>query len=176
MSEQTGDAGAQNWRRSLYAIWIAELFAIAGFGAATPIIPFFVQELGIRDPAAVRLWVGSIQAGGSAMVAVFSPIWGRLADYYGRRVMFLRALFGGTVMMALMGLSSHPWQLLVFRSAGGIFTGTVAAATVLVATTVPRRHTGYSLGLLQTAIMICSATGSPSLSRPPCFARGASSS
>ncbi len=45
----------EGWRRNLYAIWVAELVAIAGFGAANPIMPFFIQDLGVSDPARVKL-------------------------------------------------------------------------------------------------------------------------
>jgi DHA1 family multidrug resistance protein-like MFS transporter len=113
----------------------------------------------VTDPARVKIWVGLVQTAGSAMVALFSPIWGRLADSYGRRIMFLRALVGGTMMMALMGTAGHPWQLVLFRGIGGVFTGTVAAATVLVATTAPRGQAGRSLGMLQMAVMMGSALG-----------------
>jgi DHA1 family multidrug resistance protein-like MFS transporter len=40
----------------------------------------------------------------------------------------------------------------VLRILEGVLAGTVAASTTLVATTTPREHVGYALGLLQTAI------------------------
>ncbi len=150
---------AERWQLNFYAIFVAEILAVAGFGSASPIIPFYVQHLGVSEPGKVKMWVGIIQTSGSAMVALFSPIWGRLADSYGRRLMFLRALIGGSIMMALIGIASHPWQLVVFRGFGGIFTGTVAAATVLVATTVPKDKRGYCLGMLQSGVLIGSAVG-----------------
>lgn len=150
---------SDGWQRNFHAIWAAQLLAVAGFGAVTPILPFHIQQLGVTDPSLIKIWVGLVQTAGSSMVALFSPIWGRLADSYGRRIMFLRALIGGTVMMTLMGTASHPWQLILFRGMGGIFTGTVAAATVLVASTAPRARMGQSLGMLQTAVMVGSAFG-----------------
>jgi len=148
-----------DWKRNFYAIWLAELLAIAGFGSLGPILPFYIQELGIRDLAQVKIWVGLVQTSGGVTLAVFAPIWGRLADSYGRRIMFLRALVGGTAMMFCMGLANHPWQLVLFRAAGGIFTGTVAAATVLVAGSAPQSKAGHILGMLQMAILIGSALG-----------------
>lgn len=149
----------ESWKRNFYSIWVAEFLAIAGFGALGPILPFYIQELGITDPSQVKIWVGLVQSAGGVTLAIFSPIWGRLADSYGRRIMFLRALVGGTVMMFCMGLATHPWQLVLFRAIGGIFAGTVAAATVLVAGSAPPSKTGYTLGMLQMAIMIGSAVG-----------------
>ncbi len=147
------------WRRNLFAIWIAELLAVAAFSGANPIIPFYVRHLGVADLSRVKLWAGMVQTAGAAAVALFAPIWGRLADAYGRRIMLLRALLGGAVTMVLMGLATHPWQLVLFRGLGGMFTGTVAAATTLVASTVPRDKAGYSLGMLQTSILVGSALG-----------------
>ncbi len=148
-----------DWKRNFYAIWVAEMLAIAGFGALGPTLPFYIQELGIKDDAHVKMWVGLVQSSGAVTLFIFAPIWGRLADSYGRRIMFLRALVGGTIMMFCMGLATHPWQLVVFRAGGGIFTGTVAAATVLVAGSAPPNKAGYTLGMLQMAIMIGSAVG-----------------
>lgn len=147
------------WKKNLYAIWAAQILAIMGFGSLGPIIPFYVQELGVTDPTQLKMWVGAIRTAGSIMLAIVAPIWGRLSDAYGRRLMLIRAYFGAMVMMVLMGLATHPWQLVVFRAFGGIFTGTVTAATVLVATTTPSKESGFSLGLLQSAIFLGGALG-----------------
>jgi len=88
-----------------------------------------------------------------------APIWGSLADGYGRKPMLLRAMFGGTAIMALQGMVSAPWQLLALRTIQGCLTGTVAAATVLVAAASPREEIGYSLGLLQMAIYLGNSLG-----------------
>lgn len=150
---------SDSWKKNYYAIWVAQLLAIAAFGSVNPILPFYIQELGVTELSEVKLWTGIIQSVGAAGVAVFAPIWGRLADSYGRRIMFLRALFAGSITMVLMGVATHPWQLVLFRGLGGIFTGTVAAATTLVATTVPRDKVGHTLGLLSAAVMVGSAAG-----------------
>jgi DHA1 family multidrug resistance protein-like MFS transporter len=66
--------------------------------------------------------------------------------------MLERAIFAAAVMIFLMGLVSNVQQLLVVRVIQGAFTGTMAAATTLVATTTPREKAGYALGLIQFAI------------------------
>jgi len=88
-----------------------------------------------------------------------APIWGGLADNYGRKPMLLRAMFGGTVIMILQGLAVSPWQLLALRTLQGAITGTVAAAMVFVAASSPEEERGYSLGLLQMAIFLGSSLG-----------------
>ena len=150
---------APRWRRTLYAIGAAELLAIAGFSTSSPIIPFFLQDMGVTDPMRLKILSGLTQALPSLTLVFFSPIWGSVADNYGRKPMLLRAMFGGTVVMLLQGFVSAPWQLLVLRTFQGALTGTVAAATILVASIAPPEEVGYSLGLLQMAIFLGASIG-----------------
>jgi DHA1 family multidrug resistance protein-like MFS transporter len=132
---------------------------VAGFSTSTPIIPFYLQDLGVTDPQRLKLLTGLVQALPAISLAVFSPIWGSLADSYGRKPMLLRAMFGGTVVMLLMGFVTAPWQLVVLKTLQGCITGTIAAATIMVASIAPREETGYSLGLLQMAIYVGASVG-----------------
>jgi MFS transporter, DHA1 family, multidrug resistance protein len=133
--------------------------SIAGFSTSGPILPFFISDLGVSDPQALKLYVGLVQALPSISLAVMAPIWGSLADSYGRKPMLLRAMFGGTAVMILQGLVTSPLQLLALRTLQGCLTGTVAAATVLVASVSPREEIGYSLGILQMAIYLGNSLG-----------------
>jgi MFS transporter, DHA1 family, multidrug resistance protein len=150
---------APRWRRTLYAVGAAELLAVAGFSTSMPITPFFLQDLGVTDPMRLKVLAGLAQALPSLTLVIFSPIWGSVADNYGRKPMLLRAMFGGTVVMLLQGIVSAPWQLLLLRSLQGCLTGTVAAATILVASIAPTEEVGYSLGLLQMAIFLGASLG-----------------
>ena len=138
---------------------LVSCLAVAGFSTSTPIIPFFLQDLGVTDPMRLKLLSGLTQALPSLTLVFFSPIWGSVADNYGRKPMLLRAMFGGTVVMLLQGLVTAPWQLLILRSLQGCLTGTVAAATILVASIAPPEEVGYSLGLLQMAIFLGASLG-----------------
>lgn len=133
--------------------------AIAGFSTSTPIIPFFLSDLGLKDPGQIKLYVGLIQSLPAISMAIFAPIWGSLADNYGRKPMLLRAMFGGAIIIFLQGLVTAPWQLLILRTIQGCITGTVGAATVLVATEAPDEEQGYALGLLQMSIFLGNSVG-----------------
>ncbi len=148
-----------SWRRTLITIWITEFFAIMGFSFVSPFIPYYIQELGVRAPKEVALWVGLAVSSQALTLAIMAPIWGTLADRYGRKMMVLRATFGGAVLMALMGLVTNVQQLVILRAVQGVFTGTVAAATALVAAVVPKHESGAALGSLQTAIFLGSTLG-----------------
>jgi DHA1 family multidrug resistance protein-like MFS transporter len=132
---------------------------VAGFTTSTPIIPFYLQDLGVSDPFRLKLLTGLLQTLPSISLVFFSPIWGGLADNYGRKPMLLRALFGGVLIMLLQGLVTAPWQLLALRTLQGCITGTIAAATILVASVAPPEEAGYALGLLQMAIFLGASLG-----------------
>lgn len=62
-----------SWKKNYYAIWVAQFLAIAGFGSINPILPSYIQEMGITDIADVKLWTGIIQSVGAGAVAAYSP-------------------------------------------------------------------------------------------------------
>lgn len=150
---------APNWQRTLGALWLAQTLTIIGFSLRTPFLPFFVAELGARNLETQVLWAGAINAGGAAVMAFTAPLWGALADRYGRKLMVLRAMVAGSLTIGLMALATSPWQLFVLRLVEGGFTGTVTASTTLAASTVPRERLGFGLGLMQMAVFSGSAVG-----------------
>ena len=44
-----------------------------------------------------------------------APIWGRLADRYGRKLMLIRASLGMAVVMSLIGMAHNVWELVALR-------------------------------------------------------------
>ncbi len=152
-------AGTPDWRRTLAALWLAQTLTIIGFSLRTPFLPFFIAELGAERLEAQVLWSGAINAGGAAVMAITAPLWGALADRYGRKLMVLRAMVAGSLTIGLMALATSPWQLFALRLIEGGFTGTVTASTTLAATTVPKERLGFGLGLMQMAVFSGSAVG-----------------
>ena len=147
------------WQRNLYTIVGAQLTAVMGFGISIPFLPFYIQQLGITETAQVAFWVGLINSASPVVMALASPIWGLLADRYGRKPMLVRAQVGGGMMLFLMALVMNVPQLAGLRILQGAISGSVAAATTLVASTVPRERCGYSMGLLQSAIFLGHSLG-----------------
>lgn len=142
----------ERWKRNLAAAWISQLLCILGFNSVFSFLPFYIQELGVTGPDQVKLWTGWISSGGQISMAIMAPIWGSLADRYGRKIMVVRAAFGGGIMVLLMGFATNAPQILVLRTIQGVFSGTVAAYTTLVAACIPRGKEGFALGLMQVAV------------------------
>jgi len=158
--EPAPQSTAVNWRRNLAALWLAEFTAILGFSFAFPFLPLFLhRELHIPNGSELAFWTG-ISAGVTGFaLALTGPIWGRLADRYGRKPMLVRAMVGGGISVGLMGLAQSALQLTVLRGLQGASSGTVAAATALVATETPAEHLAWALGILNSAISLGSAAG-----------------
>jgi DHA1 family multidrug resistance protein-like MFS transporter len=147
------------WRRTLYTIWFTEFIALVGFNFVAPFIPYYIQELGVTDSKQVALWSGLSISGQSLCLAIMAPVWGMLADRHGRKLMVIRATFAGAVLLGLMGFVTNVQQLILLRCLQGVFTGTIAAATTLVASVTPKEETGAALGSLQAAAFLGTSLG-----------------
>jgi DHA1 family multidrug resistance protein-like MFS transporter len=90
---------------------------------------------------------------------ISAPLWGAVADRYGRKIMLIRATMGGAFLIALMGFAQSAEQLTLLRAIQGLVTGTIPAANALVASSAPKEHSGEALGLLQTGTWIGVAVG-----------------
>lgn len=150
--------GDPRWRVTLPVMWIAQLCSIMGFSFVMPFIPFFVRELGVPEHH-VAIWAGVTGSAAGIAMGVMGPIWGYLADRHGRRRMVLRAMFGGSLVLGLMGLSRNVYDLLVLRLMQGSITGTVPASVALISSVVPKRRLGFSLGLMQMAVFTGGSIG-----------------
>jgi DHA1 family multidrug resistance protein-like MFS transporter len=126
--------------------------AATGFSFAIPFLPDYITKLGVTNPAEVYVWSGLAVAAPSWTMFIFAPIWGVLADKFGRKSMVMRAMFGGSVVIAAMGFIGSPVALLVLRLFQGAITGTVSASNALVSSVTPMRKSSFSLGLMQAAL------------------------
>ena len=99
-------------------------------------------------------------AASTSFVAIFTgPFWGNLSDRYGRKIMVLRSTLGIAIFTGLMGLALSPWHMLALRSGMGALAGFSSASVVMVATQVPEKRMGYSLGWMGTGQLVGSLIG-----------------
>ena len=134
-------------------LWVAQVTYETAFSFALPFVPLFInQELGVSDPREAGLWAGAMAGGFSVAMATLGPVWGSLADRFGRKLMIQRVMFGACVVIGSMSLVQSPQQLLVLRVIQGGLTGLVAALTTFVSLIVPQRRLASTLGLMQAAL------------------------
>jgi DHA1 family multidrug resistance protein-like MFS transporter len=144
---------AVDWRRNLATLWFAEFTAIFGFAFAFPFLPIFLRELGVHETGSLALWTGWAAGASGIALAVASPIWGVVADRFGRKSMLIRAMIGGAVSVGLMSLAQRPEHVVALRLLQGAFSGTVAAATALVEPLLVLVMGGVVLGLVAAILL-----------------------
>lgn len=147
------------WQRSLYALVVAQFLGAFAFNAASPLLPLFIQQLGVGEPGRAAFWTGVTQFATGAGAFATGPLWGALADRFGRRPMVLRALLGGAVMAALVGLAPSVPALIVLRTVYGAMTGITAASAALAASQSPSARVAFAVGLVQMAMFLGSMAG-----------------
>jgi DHA1 family multidrug resistance protein-like MFS transporter len=130
-----------------------------GFTMLSPIMPLFLPRIGVTDPRLVDLWSGALGFITPMLAALAAPIWGRVADRRGRKLMVLRSCVAIGAFIGLMSLAQNIWQLFGLRSLMGVFAGFNSATIALVATQAPARRLGYALGWISTGQLVGALVG-----------------
>ncbi|MCL6627327.1 multidrug efflux MFS transporter [Alicyclobacillus shizuokensis] len=138
------------WKRNLFVVWFGCFATTAGMSLVVPFLPLYIGELGVHNTAAVEQWSGVAFGATFLLAAIVAPVWGRMADTYGRKVMLLRASLGMAVIMTLMGFVQNVWELVGLRLLMGGVSGYISAAITLVATQAPKEKSGWAMGTLNT--------------------------
>ena len=153
----------QSWQRTLAFMFVAQLLSAVGFSTIFPFLPLYVESLGMASPAAQALglefWVGAVFSVQGITMMLSAPIWGALADRFGRKMMVRRAMFGGSVIILLMAFADSVETLIILRAIQGMVTGVVAANNALVASVAPRERMGYAMGMMQMGLWSGVAVG-----------------
>lgn len=134
-------------------VWASQFLSIMGFSFALPFAPYFLQqELGVVNHGELQMWVALFSSSTAVTMGVAAPLWGLLADRFGKRVMLIRANLAGAAVMSLMGAVQTPGMLIVLRLLQGALTGTMTAAQALLAGEMPRERRGLAMGGLSAAV------------------------
>jgi len=75
-----------------------------GFTLVMPFLSLYFEMLGVHDPSANAIWSGVSLGVTPAITAAVAPMWARLADRVGRKVLVARSLGSFVVIMAAMAL------------------------------------------------------------------------
>jgi DHA1 family multidrug resistance protein-like MFS transporter len=147
------------WRRNQIAITAASFVGFTGFTLVMPFLARYMQELGLTDTGEVALWTGVTLGVTPALSALVSPLWGRVGDRFGNKILVQRALFSSAIAMVLMARASHPWQLLALRALQGFVAGYGPLTMTMATQLAPREQVARVIGAVQTAQRIGPAIG-----------------
>ncbi len=147
------------WKFTLGIVFAAQFFSAIGFSMVFPFLPLYIESLDSRLALNTEALAGLVIAVQSVTMMIAAPIWGVVADRFGRKKMILRAMVGGGIFMIMMGFVQSAEQLILLRALQGMVTGTVSANNALVAASTPRERVGFAMGALQLGLWSGVAVG-----------------
>ncbi|MGF6416249.1 MFS transporter [Paraburkholderia sp. MM5482-R1] len=154
-----GDEAAAHWQRNLCVCVFGSFTTIVAMTLLLPFLPLYVEQLGVKDHAAIVQWSGAAFGATFFSAALVAPLWGKLADLYGRKLMLIRSSLGMAVAMSLIGMAHSAWQLVALRLLAGLLGGYASGSMILVATQTPKARSGWALGVLSSGIMAGNLVG-----------------
>lgn len=143
-------------KRSPLIILALTLFIdLLGFGLILPLLPVYITHYGGKP------WVGGmLLASFSTMQFIFSPIWGRASDKYGRRPLILLSLVGSAISFSAFGFAPNLAFLFVARVAAGILSAaSLPTAQAYIADVTPPDKRASGMAVLGAAFGLGFAIG-----------------
>ena len=142
-----------NRKPSILVVFLTVFIDLIGFGIVVPLVPLFSRHYG-----ASGFVIGAIIASFSAMQFIFSPIWGKLSDRYGRRPILLISTAGAALSYVVFavgcGFENHTlalWVLLISRLFAGACGGNITVAQAYIADITPPENRSKRMGLIGMA-------------------------
>src|SRR5450759_3891476 len=145
------------WRRNLKVLPIANLLCSLGFALSWPFLPLMLRGLGVREN--LETWVGYMLLAFNLIGFAINPIWGDIADHYGRKIMVLRAMLGMGFVMTLVPFARTPLGFAVMVMLVGFFYGYMPAGMALLVANTPPRRIGSALAFAQTGGLVGQTVG-----------------
>jgi DHA1 family multidrug resistance protein-like MFS transporter len=145
--------------RNLIAVTAAAFVGFTGFTLVMPFLALYIQQLGTTDRADVAFWTGITLGVTPAITALCGPLWGRVGDRFGNKLLVQRSLIGGIVIMVLMAYATAPWHLFALRAIQGFIAGYGPLTLAMAALSAPPDRMGRAIATVQTAQRMGPAIG-----------------
>lgn len=141
--------GNRSWKVVLAILVCNILFMSASYTMIIPFLPLYLaEELGAA-PEHVNLWSGVVFSASFVVSAVMAPIWGRMADTRGKRLMAMRASLLLAVSYFLGGIVQSPEELVGMRMFQGFASGLWPMDLAIMTLYAPAAKLGLCLGIMQ---------------------------
>ncbi len=137
-------------KRNLAIMWFANFFIAGSMTMVMPFLSLYIETFGDFSKEYVTTWAGWTFAITFVTAIIFSPIWGRIGDRFGRKPILVAMGFGLAISVFTMGYVNSVIQLFILRLLMGIFAGFISTSQALISTQTPKKISGRVLGTLQT--------------------------
>jgi multidrug resistance protein len=133
-------------KKPLLVIFFTVFVDLIGFGIIIPLNAYLARHFGGDE-----FQVGLLMSIYSLMQFIFSPLWGRLSDRWGRRPVILISLLGAALSHLAFAFGSSYAALLIARCFAGIFGGNISAAMAFIADSTSEKDRSKGMGLIGAA-------------------------
>jgi len=148
-----------SWHRNQAALMVASFVGFTGFTLVMPFLALHFQALGETDVGTVAAWTGVTLGVTPLVAALCAPLWGRVGDRFGNKILIQRSLASFVLVMGLMAVATQSWQLFALRALQGLVAGYGALAIAMAARSAPREKMATAIGWVQTAQRVAPAFG-----------------
>lgn len=115
-----------------------------------PFISLYIESMGNFSERYVQHWSGLTFGITFVSAFIFSPIWGKVGDRFGRKKILIYSGVGMGTSILLMGFAQSVFQLFMLRFFMGFFSGFISMSQAYISTQTPKKIAGRVLGTLQT--------------------------
>lgn len=138
-----------NWKLVLAILTCNILFMSSSYTMLIPFLPMYLtMELGVSQDD-VNIWSGIVFSASFLVSAIMAPIWGKMADTKGKRLMAMRASFLLSISYFLGGIVQSPEQLTLMRLFQGFASGLWPMDLAIMTLYAPPKKLGFCLGVMQ---------------------------
>ena len=150
---------SKNWKVILTILTANVVMMSAGYTMLIPFLPMYLlRELGVAAED-VKLWTGLVFSVTFLIGSIMAPVWGKMADTRGKKLMAIRSSLGLALSYFLGGLVASPLQMFLVRALQGFAAGLWSVCLTICTSTVPMDKLGQSLGIMQAANITGSIIG-----------------
>lgn len=128
-------------------LFLIVFVGLVGFGIILPLFPFYAERFGATPE--VITWTMSAY---TLAQAIATPIWGRISDAYGRRIVLILTMLGSAVSYVLLAYADDLWNVMLSRVLGGLMAGNVSTAFAYVTDITTEENRSASLGKIGAAM------------------------
>ena len=140
-----------NWKVVLAIMTCNVVLMSASYTMLIPFLPLYLRnDLG-ADPETLNLWTGAIFAISFAVCAIMAPIWGKMSDSKGKKLMLIRSSSLIALTYFCGSIVQTPLQLFLVRILQGFAAGLWPASLALTSAYTPKNKIGICMGVMQSA-------------------------
>jgi len=135
--------------KKIFVIFLVVFIDLLGFGIVIPLLPIFSQnELHMHETT-----IGLVTGIFSLMQFIFTPLWGRLSDIYGRKPIIVFSLIGNVLSYILLGLVlsgvlKSIFLLFLARALAGFFSANIGAAMAYISDITSESERSKGMGII----------------------------